>query len=287
MQGRTSRWVVAWTFSDAAVSETGRELLTHATSSAKVERHSRVFSTVGLSESEVRSRLAWTLNTLAGVRLDLKQNVASVAGFIADGGNGIGGGSCLGDAGGDATDDGRTHGPSSSGGSIVLARGIVHSPGPVQCPSVQCSSVKCPSEGSAIKYVSPPINGGGVADGSGRKRLREDQSLPTHRQEEPPEPAVPIVSFEVRLHATRPQASPARPVPESEGALESSWLEVVCLPGSGRGQQLGTQLTAFWPLAERIRNDIVRDTRKWRRMQAAAAQTATATPAGDVESRAE
>ena len=52
---------------------------------------------------------------------------------------------------------------------------------------------------------------------------------------------------------------------ESSGASPELFVEVLMCGSVGRS---GKAIAAFWQLAERVRNDIVRDTRKWRRQKA-------------------
>ena len=117
-----------------------------------------------------------------------------------------------------------------------------------------------------------------------------------------PTAAAPF-GFEVRLHPSRPsgvaldvrepprgppQNVAATPAPAStaQGAGSDEgggmWVEIAFLPemsdasdDSAPKPSAAKPLAAFWPFAERVRNDVVRDTRKWRRLEAFAARGVT------------
>ena len=77
-------------------------------------------------------------------------------------------------------------------------------------------------------------------------------------------------AFEVRLvQLPRPEEGDAAggEVPNGDGELPHEGIDVQVLLSEGQG----AAAAAFWLWADRLRNDVVRDTRKWRRLAAATA----------------
>ena len=66
--------------------------------------------------------------------------------------------------------------------------------------------------------------------------------------------------FEVRRHASAPPSADAGAA--ADAAAGGCWIEVVLLESRGPP---GAATAAFWRFAHGVRNDVVRDTRRWRR----------------------
>ena len=91
-----------------------------------------------------------------------------------------------------------------------------------------------------------------VAGGSGRKRAAASSPPP-------PGEIAHGFRFEVRRHASAPPSADAG---AADAAAGGCWIEVVLLESRGPP---GAATAAFWRFAHGVRNDVVRDTRRWRR----------------------
>ena len=92
-----------------------------------------------------------------------------------------------------------------------------------------------------------------VAGGSGRKRAAASSPPP-------PGEIAHGFRFEVRRHASAPPSADAGAA--ADAAAGGCWIEVVLLESRGPP---GAATAAFWRFAHGVRNDVVRDTRRWRR----------------------
>eukprot|EP00966_Prymnesium_polylepis_P262739 6068699-Prymnesium_polylepis.1 len=240
-QGRTSRWALAWSFVDGAApcDEAGGATVGGAkTHACKAATCSKPFRVGPIEPSVVRRRLLELFEALGGVRLEPSES------------------------GGDEA-------PGGQGAPAILARGAVEGGGGGQREQreqqQQQRELHEPRQGKRQRAVDDEV----AAGPSSRSTQSAAGALPA---------VAPVAfGFEVRLHAARPEHCDERGGSQGgEGADGGLWAEVVLVAASGGDAADAAAKEAFWPFAERVRNDVVRDTRRWRRMELGASRAGAA-----------
>jgi 23S rRNA (adenine1618-N6)-methyltransferase len=244
-QGSTSRWAVAWSFVEGAapvLSPPERAIFKDFAAPA------------GLSGAEVSSR----------VTAYLEANGASF--FPTE----------------DPTeDDGEGRGEAAAEEAAVAAEVTLRG-GAGALLSSSCASPPCILARACVLLSRSPLDSSSSlgVDSRGDATTSSSPAPPSVGHKRPHEArALPASSKQliVEVSSLPPQlttaANPIESVPNDAGASPPQRLRValVAMTGGGAGaggDSGGEAVQAFWRLAEQLRNDVVRDTRRWRRLEA-------------------